>query len=279
MAKRGPKTEVAPRQPLGPEPAESPRAAWRSVLAVRERLPLWLQTRCAVAPRTLAVLAVVLVLSLGLGVHHLWQSRPTPVSAPDSVTAPRPAGLLQPASGRSESGGGGPAQSTGAPQPTPGTPPATAGPSSRLVVDVAGKVRHPGVFRLRPGARVGDALEAAGGVKAGADTDALNRARVLVDGEHIVVGAPRASATGSAPVSPAPQVGGGAAAAATGAPIALNSATVEQLQTLPGIGPVLAQQIIDFRTRNGGFVSVEQLREVRGIGERRFADIQPRVSP
>ena len=152
-------------------------------------------------------------------------------------------------------------------------------PGKRLVVDVAGKVRKPGIYRLPGGARVADALESAGGVRPGTDVSGLNRARRLVDGEQIVAGgAPAAGGAGKAP--------GGAAhgadatgSGASGGTVSLNSATVEQLETLPGVGPVLAQHILDFREEHGGFTSVDQLNDVNGIGARRFADIEPRVGP
>ena len=147
-----------------------------------------------------------------------------------------------------------------------------------IVVDVGGKVREPGIHRLPAGSRVADALSAAGGVKPGTDTDGLNRARFLVDGEQVIVGGP-------AP-APAPGAGGGSApggpgggAAAPAAPVSLNTATADQLDTLPGVGPVLAQHIIDYRTQHGGFRSVDELREVNGIGDRRFADLRTLVRP
>ncbi|MFF1921579.1 helix-hairpin-helix domain-containing protein [Streptomyces sp. NPDC058221] len=142
---------------------------------------------------------------------------------------------------------------------------------------MSGKVRLPGIHRLPSGARVADALQAAGGVRPGVDLDGLNRARVLVDGEQIMVGAPPgpAAADGTG--------GGGTGAAGTGGatsgPVSLNSGTVEQFDTLPGVGPVLAQHIVDYRTQHGGFRSVDELREVNGIGDRRFADLQPLVRP
>jgi competence protein ComEA len=100
-----------------------------------------------------------------------------------------------------------------------------------------------------------------------------------VDGEQVIDGAP-AQATGAVPGGTAPGGPGGAAAgAAPAAPVSLNTATADQLDTLPGVGPVLAQHIIDYRARHGGFRSVDELREVNGIGERRFADLRNLVRP
>lgn len=131
------------------------------------------------------------------------------------------------------------------------------------------------------GSRVADALKAAGGVRPGADTDGLNRARLLIDGEQVVVGIP-ATAQAPAPAAPAAP-GAGTAAGPTGAspaaPIGLSTATAEQLDELPGVGPVLAQHIIDYRTEHGGFRSVDELREVNGIGDKRYADLQNLVRP
>ncbi|RRR66847.1 ComEA family DNA-binding protein, partial [Streptomyces sp. RP5T] len=153
----------------------------------------------------------------------------------------------------------------------------TAG--AEIVVDVSGKVRAPGIQRLPAGSRVADALKAAGGVRPGTNTDALNRARFLVDGEQVVVGGPAAPAPAPAPAPGmgAPVAGGPAGSAAT--PVSLNTATVDQLDTLPGVGPVLAQHIVDYRTRHGGFRSVNELRDVNGIGDRRFADLRNLVRP
>lgn len=227
----------------------------------RARLSLWLQLHCGLEPRTLAALAVVLVVAVVLAAQHFWSARPQAVSAPQAVGKATP--VSEPSLFPE-------------PSPSPGRPPAApAIPSARVVVDVSGKVRSPGVLRLPAGSRVSDALRAAGGVKAGTDLTALNRARVLLDGEQVVVGAPAPPATGGA--MPGPLGGGGAAPQAS--PVSLGSATVDQLDTLPGVGPVLAQHIVDYRTQNGGFRSVDQLREVNGIGDRRFADLQPLVRP
>ncbi|WP_406291116.1 helix-hairpin-helix domain-containing protein [Streptomyces sp. NBC_00209] len=218
---------------------------------------MWVQLRCGLEPKTLAALAVVLVAAAVFAGMHFWSARPEGVRAPDMVAeavhAPAPDEDPEPGGGR--------------PEPSPGP---AAGPGGQIVVDVSGKVRDPGLRRLPSGSRVDDALTAAGGARPGTDLAGLNRARVLMDGEQIVVGAPQA---------PAPGPGVGGPAAEGGGPVSLNSATAEQLETLPGVGPVLAQHIVDYRTRHGGFRSVDELREVNGIGDRRFADLQPRVRP
>lgn len=138
------------------------------------------------------------------------------------------------------------------------TPPA----SGRLVVDVAGRVRRPGIVELPAGSRVVDAITAAGGALPGVSLTSLNLARLLVDGEQIVVGL-------RVPVGPpftaAPTAGGTTATSI--APVELNTATVEQLDTLPGIGPVTAAAILQWRTDNGPFSSVDQLLDVSGIGD------------
>ncbi|MFD7782995.1 helix-hairpin-helix domain-containing protein [Streptomyces nojiriensis] len=227
---------------------------------MRERLPLWLQERCEVRPRAVAAVGVVLLAAVGFAGQQYWSARPRAVTVP-AVVAPGavPAAATAPA--------GAPAAGVGAG--------GTAG-AARIVVDVSGKVRDPGVRRLPAGSRVEDALAAAGGVRPGTDTTGLNRARVLVDGEQVVVGAP-------APPPPAAGTGVGAGSGPGSGlgsgPLSLGSATVAQLDGLPGVGPVLAQHIVDFRTARGGFRSVEELRQVDGIGERRFADLRTLVRP
>jgi competence protein ComEA len=147
-----------------------------------------------------------------------------------------------------------------------------------LVVSVAGRVARPGVVRLPDGARVADALAAAGGVRAGVDLSGLNLARRLVDGEQIAVGVPPAP---DAAGQPPPGASGGSAAGAGGGPAAkidLNTASVAQLDGLPGVGPVTAQHIVEWRGRNGRFARVDQLREIDGIGERRFQQLRELVT-
>lgn len=120
-------------------------------------------------------------------------------------------------------------------------------------------------------------------MRPGTDTTGLNRARVLVDGEQVMVGVPaQPPAAGGA--APGPGAGRGSSGAGAGSgsgagPLSLAGATVEQLDGLPGVGPVLAQHIIDFRTARGGFRSVDELRQVDGIGERRFSDLRALVRP
>jgi competence protein ComEA len=150
--------------------------------------------------------------------------------------------------------------------PLPGAPVAPT-PATEVVVAVAGEVARPGLVRLSAGSRVDDAVRAAGGVVAGADVGLLNLARKLVDGEQVLVGV-------DAPPGTAPA----AAAAPAGGPVDLNTATVADLDALPGIGPVLAQRIVDWRTEHGRFASVEQLREVTGIGESKYADLEAEVA-
>ncbi|OCC10451.1 ComE operon protein 1 [Streptomyces sp. PTY087I2] len=239
--------------------------------AVRERLPLWVRLRCGMAPRTPVVLGLVLLAAVAVAAVHFWSVRPQAVRAPEPVADEAAAPALPPDPLRS-----------GAPDPAPrpaaGEPPSGSG---QIVVDVSGKVRRPGVRRLPAGSRVEDALEAAGGVRAGTDLTGINRARVLVDGEQVAVGLvpdlPVTGATGGGGAGPGPA--GAPGGAGPSALLSLNTATAEQLETLPGVGPVLAQHMIDYRTENNGFRSVDELRQVNGIGDRRFADLQPLVRP
>lgn len=151
-----------------------------------------------------------------------------------------------------------------------------------FLVHVAGAVAHPGIVRVSSGARIADAIAAAGGGLPDADLDRLNLAAKVVDGQRIPVakiGAPGASAPvdGSATGTDPPADGSAGPTSASG-PVDLNTATETQLETLPGIGPSFAAAIIRERERRGGFTSVDQLRDVHGIGEKRFAELKPLVS-
>lgn len=146
------------------------------------------------------------------------------------------------------------------------SPPAQK-PTEDLVIDVVGKVRRPGIVTVPKGSRVYEAIEAAGGLKGKVDTTALNMARVLTDGEQLLVGEEAAQVPGAS-VAP-----GGA----TTTKINLNTATAEQLDTLPGVGPVTAQSILSWRTENGRFESIEDLLEVKGIGDATLAELRDLV--
>ena len=168
-----------------------------------------------------------------------------------------------------------PAESTGARAPaTPTTTPTTAAvgevatTSATVVVSVVGLVARPGLVTLPTGSRVADAVEAAGGLLPEADPASINLAALVSDGEQIAVGVPGAAA-------PVP---GSAAAAGPGALVDLNTASPAELDALPGIGPVLAERIVAWRTEHGGFASVDQLREVPGIGEAKYASLEPEVT-
>jgi competence protein ComEA len=190
--------------------------------------------------RALAAVAVTVVLVAGF---LAWKARPRV----DEVGS----GVVLPSSGP---------VSVAAVRPGDGSP--------EIVVAVGGKVRRPGLVRLAAGARVADALEAAGGAEPGVDVAPLNLARKVVDGELIMVGAPPPS--------------GAAVGAATpgghGGPINLNTATLSQLDSLPGVGPVLAQRILDARDAQGGFRAVTDLRKVDGIGASRYEQLKDLVT-
>lgn len=194
--------------------------------------------------RVLAVVAVLVVLGAGF---WAWRSRPRAEPVVPVATAV-PAGPL----------------SSSFAEPV-------ASPAGELVVAVAGKVRRPGLVRVPAGARVADAVEAAGGALPGVDVALLNPARKVTDGELIVVGVP-------APPNQAGAPGGPGTDAAPGGRVNLNTATLAQLDSLPGVGPVLAQRILDHREQHGGFRSVGDLRQVDGIGDARYEQLKDLVT-
>ena len=144
---------------------------------------------------------------------------------------------------------------------------------AQLLVDVSGAVRRPGVYKLPAGSRINDALLEAGGATAKADLTLVNRAATLTDGQQVLV-IEKVSAT-SAAATP----GGSSAGGAAVAPIHLNNATLEQLDELPGVGPATAQRILDYRTTNGPFKSVDELDSVSGIGPAKLAELRDLVVP
>ena len=137
-----------------------------------------------------------------------------------------------------------------------------------VVVDVAGKVKKPGVYKLPSGSRAVDAVTAAGGAKPGVDLSDINLAHVLTDGEQILVGAPKISTNSRAKSSKKIKVNG---------PININTANLAQLDALPGVGPVIAARIISYREKNGPFKTIEELRKVPGMGASKFAQLQSQI--
>jgi competence protein ComEA len=151
------------------------------------------------------------------------------------------------------------------PDASPAVAPASA--PADLVVDVAGQVRRPGLVKLAAGSRVADAIAAAGGVLPQASTVGMSLARKLIDGEQLVVGEPQPAQAAAQPSNSAGPSG----------PVDLNTASASDLDALPGIGPVLAQRVIDWRTTHGAFTSVDELRQISGLGGKKFDALAPLV--
>lgn len=211
------------------------------------------------------VVVVVLAVLVALAIGTWWALRSAPHSQPLSNSG-KAALIVQhtPRPGTTSPTGAG---STG----QAGTASTASTASSMLVVDVAGKVRHPGIVDLPAGSRVIDALRAAGGALPGVSLTSLNLASPLADGEQILVGLPAAAPPSAGGVSAPTSTG------ATVAPVDINTATEAQLESLPDIGPVTAQAILDWRLQNGAFHSVDDLLAVSGIGDATLADIRPYV--
>ncbi|MFC3383430.1 ComEA family DNA-binding protein [Couchioplanes azureus] len=194
--------------------------------------------------RALAAVAVVVVL---IAAVLAWRARPrvdpavAPVAADSTLDGPGAGGAVA----------------------------ATSSGPAEVVVAVGGKVHRPGLVRLVPGARVADAVRAAGGARPGVDVAPLNLARKVVDGELIMVGVPQPP--GAAPA-------GAGVSAAAGGLVNLNTATLADLDALPGVGPVLAQRILDARDAQGGFRAVTDLRKVDGIGAARYEQLKDLVT-
>ncbi|MBE7186733.1 MAG: ComEA family DNA-binding protein [Jatrophihabitans endophyticus] len=219
-------------------------------------------------PGRRAALAVGVAVIVAALVAGAWLVANRPQAVPVSAAAPSVpgAGPLVGTDGVTE--GAGAAGSTAAAAPTPAAPSPTG--SAEVVVDVAGKVRNPGVYRLPTGSRVDDAVHAAGGVRGRVDLSRLNLAAPLVDGQQIAVGVP-AAAGGGAPVAAGASSSGGTV-------VDINTATLEELETLPGVGPVLGQDILDYRDAHGSFTTIQQLENVSGIGDVTFGDLKSLVT-
>ncbi|MGK5444003.1 helix-hairpin-helix domain-containing protein [Micromonospora sp. URMC 105] len=256
----GPSTDLAAQSPPGRPRRSAPTTStpWAAVDEAGHGMPLPDEDVATVAPasrlpgpgafdpgrrgvRALAAVAALVVLGAGF---WAWQSRPQaePVRPVASVAAPE----------------------------APTAPEATATGSGELVVAVAGKVRRPGLVRVPAGARVADAVQAAGGALPGVDVALLNPARKVADGELILVGVAAPPGAAAPPAAADPAVPGGL--------VNLNTATLAQLDGLPGVGPVLAQRILTHRDQHGGFRSVGDLRQVDGIGDARYEQLKDLVT-
>jgi competence protein ComEA len=210
---------------------------------------------------------VALVVALGLLLSAWWLVRasgdgpgdvaPPRVSeaAPATSSFPGPSGAASPTAGQEGQGAG-----------------------EGIVVDVVGKVRRPGIAVLPVGARVVDAVEAAGGVRRGVDPATVNMARLLTDGEQVVVGGPGGTGPTGGTGNGTGSVPGPASAGPAGALVNLNTADQATLETLPGVGPVTAAAILEWRVQHGAFTSVDELLEVSGIGDATLAEIAPHVT-
>lgn len=200
------------------------------------------------------LIGLIAVLAVTFGGAGVWYVRSLP--RPVEVRAELPTGSSGPAV----------SAATAAAEADASAPPAL------LLVDVAGWVRRPGVYEFAGGSRVIDAIEAAGGARPGALLEALNLAAPLADGTQILV--PREGEAGAVP-APA---GAGAVSGVAGALININTASATELEALPGIGEVIAQRIVDFRTDSGPFTSVDQLLDVSGIGDAILGSIRELVT-
>ncbi|WP_207950533.1 ComEA family DNA-binding protein [Nocardioides ochotonae] len=258
--------------PAAPIPVPGRHASRRRGLGLAALVPDPLRGRAGLGSGAVAVVAVLV--AVGLAVTCWWVVR---------SDSSEPVGRLSAAGSSPVAGttpaGSGPAEGTpvtGAPATGQPGPPGTLGSpgtSGTVTVDVAGKVRRPGIAVLPAGSRVIDALEAVGGARPGVDLIDLNLARVLIDGEQVLVGvpAPPGVAASAAGVPAAP-------GSSTGALVNLNLADQAELETLPGVGPVTAGAIIAWRQEHGGFSAVEELLEVDGIGDATLADLAPLVT-
>jgi competence protein ComEA len=250
--------------------------------ALVDRMPLWLQG-ARVTPGRRTVLGVLLVGSAVAGVLGLRLAIASAAAHPMPALATGAAGSAAAPSVTTASA----AVPSEIPSATAGatTSPGFTATAAILLVHVAGRVRHPGVVRLGSGSRVQDAITAAGGALPGSDLTTIDLAAPLVDGEQVLVArAVRGALAGTSGTSiggsagPAGSAGSAAEAGGTGAAIVdLNSADSTTLDSLPGVGPVLAQRILDWRSAHGRFSSVDELDEVSGIGDKLMSEIKPHV--
>lgn len=225
-----------------------------------------------VAPSRLAVIGALILVSVAalvFGGRVLWAraaAQPHPVSSASAVSSTHAASAPASRSSTARQGFG-------------ATGPSSSATPTTLVVQVVGQVRKPGVVHVKSGSRVQDVVAAAGGALPGADLSAINLARVVADGEQIHVPKP-----GEQPTPPPGGAAGaasatdGAAGSTTGSIVNLNTADQATLEGLPGVGPVMAQRILQWRADNGRFSTVDELGEVSGIGDKTLAQLLPLVT-
>lgn len=226
-------------------PEEKPTILDDEVPSWRRRLLDLLEFR----PRESIALGV-LVIAIVAGAAYAY-ARSLPKSAPESVASPIPT-----------------AEATGSLEP---------GSSAAVFVHVAGAVNRPGVYELPAGARVIDGVDAAGGARPDADLSSINLARALTDGERVYI--PRRGEVPPASVAPPdPSGGGGGGSSNVSGKVNINTASVSELEQLPGIGEVIAQRIVDYRTQHGPYKTVRDLLKVEGIGEKKFESIKDHVT-
>jgi competence protein ComEA len=250
------------RHALRPLPATARAGGW-----LADRLPETLRGRVHLGPAQLAVVALLLACGV------LWAAWTTTRTAGGPVATAQPV-VVPPSSAASTDTLLSAAPGAGSSAPEGPAAPAAAGAAAELVVDVQGTVRRPGIVVLPTGSRVMDAVEAAGGYTGRrARLAAVNLARPLVDGEQVVVGRPGQV---QAPVAGQPPTASGVTPGSE--LVSLNTADQVALETLPGVGPVTAGAILQWREEHGPFTAVEQLLEVSGIGEKTLAQIAPFVT-
>lgn len=159
-------------------------------------------------------------------------------------------------------------------------PVAPSGAGASLAVQVAGEVRRPGVYRVPADARVYEAVERAGGLTRRADQAGVNLVAKVTDGQQVIVPRRGAAPAAGSPSAAGPAPGGAPSGGGSATPkVSLGNATLEQLDAIDGIGPTLAKRIVEYRDQHGGFRSVGELRQVDGIGEKRFESLRQAVTP
>lgn len=249
-----------------PEPGDEPpslpvpgRHASRRRGRAADLLPETLRGRVGLGAGQVAVVALVVAVGLAASCWWLVRGDSSVVTAP--VLPSQAAALVTPTATAAASPGPGASGSPGV---------EGVADAGQVTVDVEGKVRHPGIAVLPAGARVVDALKAAGGARPGVDLSGLNLARLLVDGEQILVGVPAPAGLAASAVP--------SAGAPGGALVNLNTASQAELEALPEVGPVTAQSILQWRSEHGGFSSVDELLEVDGIGDATLGKLAPYVT-